>query len=638
MKKNNFIIIILSLLFAGSISAQTEQLVKQQPEKPKAGDNVIITYNASIDKATLKNAKEMTLYVMIFGSEKGQRVIEQQMTNNNNNWTASFKLDDASENLLVYFFDDGTNKEYNDGEAWLSMIYNAKNLPVKGAYSSQASLYSNSGFMDFKINKSKEKSLEFLNREIAANPGYVPAYNSKWNTMMRDKPGDETIAIIKKELDKVYSLNKTDEKMVFRLLNWFEKTNQKAKADEIRTSILKKNPKGYMAQMSRIDAIYDENDPSKQIEMCKQILTDFPDLDQQNKDYMNSAIFSAFVEKKDYETAANLLGTFITKNSGQYNNLAWPLIEKGEQLEKAVKWANEGMKLAENPDISEKPSYWLTKTWKMQNEQSLGMISDTYAFGLYQLGYTIAAEKSYEKAYSVLKGSDEDVNARFVECLVNNGNYSKAVEVSEECMIKEKSNSNLIKQYKTAWLKLNRNESEFDSKITNLSNKAKEETFAKLKKEMVNKPAIDFSLKSLDGSTVKLSDLKGKIVVIDFWATWCGPCKASFPALQKITDKYKSNPNIVILTLDTWEQVKGDERTAKVKEFIESNKYTFTVLFDEDFVSKYEVSGIPTKFIVDRYGKIQFKTIGFGGEAKMLTEMEAQFEILSNDDYLKELN
>ncbi len=638
MRKKSLIVFILSLLFAVNISAQTEQFVKQLPDKPKAGDNVVITYNASIDKATLKNAKEITLYVMIFGSDKGQRVLEQPMTNNNNLWTASFKLDDASENLLIYFFDDGTNKEFNYGEAWISMIYDTKNLPVKGAYSSQATLYNNSGFMDFKINKSKEKSLECLNKEIAANPGYVPAYYSRWNSMMREKPGDKTVATIKKELDKVYSLNKSNEKMVFRLLTWFEKTNQKAKADEIRTSTIKKNPKGYMAQMNRIEAIYDESDPSKQIELCKQVLADFPELDQQNKNYMNNAIFSAYVEKKDFETAANLLGSFKTKNSGQYNNLAWPLIEKGEQLEKAVKWANESMKLAENPDISEKPSYWLTKTWKMQNEQSLGMISDTYAYGLYQLGYTVAAEKSYEKAYSVLQGSDEDVNARFVECLVNNGNYTKALEVSEDCMIKEKSNSNLIAQYKAAWLKLNRSESEFDSKIANLSKKAKEETFAKLKKELVNKPAIDFSLKSLDGSTVKLSDLKGKIVVIDFWATWCGPCKASFPALQKITDKYKNNPNIVILTLDTWEQVKGDERTAKVKEFIELKKYTFTVLFDEDYVTKYEVSGIPTKFIVDRYGKIQFKTIGFDGEAKMLNEMEAQFEILMNDDYLKELN
>ena len=66
--------------------------------------------------------------------------------------------------------------------------------------------------------------------------------------------------------------------------------------------------------------------------------------------------------------------------------------------------------------------------------------------------------------------------------------------------------------------------------------------------------------------------------MLDFWATWCGPCKASFPSLQKIYSKYKDNSDVVILALNTWENKTGKELEDLVKGFIADNKYTFCVL------------------------------------------------------------
>jgi thiol-disulfide isomerase/thioredoxin len=137
---------------------------------------------------------------------------------------------------------------------------------------------------------------------------------------------------------------------------------------------------------------------------------------------------------------------------------------------------------------------------------------------------------------------------------------------------------------------------------------------------------------------VRLSELKGKVVVVDFWATWCGPCTASFPFLQQVYEKYKANPNFVILTLNTWERVTGAEREALVKKFMEENKYTFPVLYDEGFVEKYGVEGIPTKFIIDKKGMIQFKSIGFMGGPKMIDEMTMQIEMLLDDNFYSSMN
>jgi peroxiredoxin len=78
--------------------------------------------------------------------------------------------------------------------------------------------------------------------------------------------------------------------------------------------------------------------------------------------------------------------------------------------------------------------------------------------------------------------------------------------------------------------------------------------------------------------------------------------------------------------------VKAEDREATVKKFISENKYTFPVLLDTDVVEKYGVEGIPTKFVIDRNGIIQFKSIGFEGGDKMMVEMDLQFEMLLGDD------
>lgn len=122
------------------------------------------------------------------------------------------------------------------------------------------------------------------------------------------------------------------------------------------------------------------------------------------------------------------------------------------------------------------------------------------------------------------------------------------------------------------------------------------------------KPAPDFALKTLDGKDVKLSDMKGHVVVIDFWATWCPPCRESLPHLQALSvDKEKADQGLVV-----W-AVNAREKSDKVKEFLTTNKYTFTVPMDAGATMKeYLVRGIPTTIIVGRDGTVKKAFVGFG--------------------------
>ncbi len=111
-------------------------------------------------------------------------------------------------------------------------------------------------------------------------------------------------------------------------------------------------------------------------------------------------------------------------------------------------------------------------------------------------------------------------------------------------------------------------------------------------------PAPDFELKTLEGETVRLSDFKGKPVLVNFWATWCGPCRSEFPDFQKAW--VDNADNLVIIgvnntTTDIRDQIPG---------FLEEFEVTFPIVLDEtgETAKAYNILGLPTSFFIDRNG------------------------------------
>lgn len=130
------------------------------------------------------------------------------------------------------------------------------------------------------------------------------------------------------------------------------------------------------------------------------------------------------------------------------------------------------------------------------------------------------------------------------------------------------------------------------------------------------KAAPSFELLNLKGEKVSLESLKGKVMVLDFWATWCQPCVRSFPGMQAAQHEYKNDNDVQFLFINTWERDKNYKKN--VEAFIEKNKYPFEVLYDDQkdadtgklLAAKYEVQGIPAKFIIDKEGNIRYFLTG----------------------------
>jgi peroxiredoxin len=121
----------------------------------------------------------------------------------------------------------------------------------------------------------------------------------------------------------------------------------------------------------------------------------------------------------------------------------------------------------------------------------------------------------------------------------------------------------------------------------------------------------DFTLPDLSGQSVTLSKLRGNVVVVDFWATWCGPCKAELPSLQDLYVRYKAR-GLVVLAVDV------GESASLVKTYVSGQNYTFTVLLDStsEVARRYGVNGIPATFVVDTQGVIRKTTVGYAPGAE----------------------
>src|SRR5277367_6859883 len=113
--------------------------------------------------------------------------------------------------------------------------------------------------------------------------------------------------------------------------------------------------------------------------------------------------------------------------------------------------------------------------------------------------------------------------------------------------------------------------------------------------------AADFKLEKLDGTTVSLDSLRGKVVFLNVWATWCEPCREEMPSMQTLYDDFKGNKDFVMLAVS--QDVKG---RAAVAPYVAKNGYHFTILLDPEnkIGETYDVSGVPETFIIDRKGQI----------------------------------
>ncbi|MGJ7030735.1 TlpA family protein disulfide reductase [Niabella hirudinis] len=639
--KSKFLLTFLLVLGPFFVWSQYANL-RFTPAQPKPGDIIQFEYDPS--GTPLENAATITPAIFLY--DGNIRAAEVTASKTNGKWTGNIPTNDTAKALLIAFKQD--NNMDNNKEQGYSLLLMQDNKPVKNAAIGLASL-NNFGSSMLDMNIKPETNLALYSREFEIYPELKTLYAVQYAYLLMradkengKKKTEELIETVQQKADKT-------EADYITLQNLYAALKDNHQVAQIKNKIRELYPKGTTAKSDLTYALYEEQDPEKQIRMLDTLQKNFPAMNAADKKAYASlrkrlygqAAFNAGVAGKWASFNKYILKTESnTALALAYNEAAWELSgkglkQKGDSLKFAKTLSTKALASIKKELAApvNKPDYQTKADYLQGLEYTLGNYMDTYALILWKLNERSAAYQAQEEAVQKTGKRNTDIIERYLTFKAGIKGKNAVKQELEE-LIKEGTGTATLKELlKSSYVSENKSEKGYAAYLENLLAVYRVKLKETLRKQMINEPAPRFALQDLDGKEVSLEALKGKIIVADFWATWCGPCRASFPGMQIAQNQLKDDPDVAFLFVNTREGVKPEEIAPKVGNFIKKYEYSFHVLLDADskVAESFAVNGIPAKFLIDGNGNVRFKVIGFNGDTdNLVEEMKAMIEVMRN--------
>lgn len=636
---------LLLVLFTAS-GLQAQKNLVFQPEQPKPGESIRIRYNPSATELFGMNDLTALAYLV---ANKGVPVVQEvQLTKDGNTYVGDITTNDSTKAVFVKFM-SGEKFDNNLDEGYYTLLYGSDGKPLPGAYFAAANgfyMYS----YDIGVKFNRETYAKLGREEFNQHADSKEKFKTEYLGILGQSKDEADKAELRKIADMIVANPNATEADLNQAQTAYARLKDKDKSAETSKLIKERFPNGAWIKNETVNAFYSASDLAKKDSIFQVLTKEYPATTPQDEslyNYFAQQMMVQYATKGEFAKMWAVSKSIKDKSAlaGAFNTVAWKLSGEGihgkpGDVVVGKELSGKSLDLLKDvaADPGKKPASLTDKQWKKRQESSYHTYADTYATLLYH-------NKEYQKAYDIekqavehFKGADVSMNETY-SALTEKIKGAKAAQLELEKFVKDGKASNPMKdQLKRIYMGQKHTEAQWTSYIANLEKAALEKIKEELAKKMLNMPAPAFKLKDLNGNEVSLASLKGKTVVVDFWATWCGPCIASFPGMQKAVNKYKNDPNVAFVFIDTWES--GDTREKTVKDFIAKNKYTFNVLYDENkkdsdeflVVSNYKVEGIPTKFVIDKNSNIRFKSMGFGGDPDALvSELSLMIEMASTD-------
>lgn len=634
------------------------------PEHPNAGEEITITYNAA--NTPLANANHVEGVVYTYDNFRWLADDITLKSTGDKKWQTKMKLSNKASFITCVFKSD-TIKD--NGE---KMTYSWILDKNEGSYIGWGFLRSPDlqdqvpNIVHDSAYIKKEVTLFWINNELKYHPNARTHVFYEGAKIKQLETGEQQPKLIKREVRFVLTEKNLDNPTQYNIqkaIGLMAQPEHKVFTDSVQNVLLKRYPNGVWARDIEIKKVFSETDFNKKVALYDAFEKNFPQhnfddvlTDTESLFYdkmVKSIVYNYIVKNKDYSYAINSVKTVSFNMLVDY---AWHLIsipfdrdQEGTEktsLETLKKYADVIVPEMESREAFV-PKEYLGKLspneWKAETLQSAAREYFTYAKLLEIFKSYDLSKKYLEKIKPIMKFDDAQYNEVYSRMLLREGKTAEAKAYLVSASKANKITPVSIATLKDLFVKEGKKEADFDAYFQSLKSDTNEDHKKKLISELINLPIDGFEMESSRGGKVKLADQKGKIVVLDFWAMWCGPCKNAMPGMNMAVNKYKADENVKFYFVDTMEYIKDFK--AQTQAFIKEKGFDFTVLYDsknpktgkfdavyDKYSKAFHFSGIPEKMIIDQNGKLRWMSNGyFGSPSELADEISIIVEYLKTE-------
>lgn len=602
--------------------AQAQVLIIQ-PDKPQRGMPVTITYHTNAPGA--KISKDAAAVNIVFTySTFYELPWKMPMKKNGDDWVATF-VPQRYATFATFYLQSGDIVEKPADRHFSIAVYNGDKRVKSGLLHESYSL---------SAQMPKAADLQALKQDLQEQElkNYPNNYEAKvallQTKILRAKTAPEKLKY-RNEVRKVIAA-KLEENPTFGgninlVTMGYLMIGEKTRVDSVRQVIMNRFPNADVSIDRRASIIAQDKDSIGRTAKLEKLLKKGERPGEEGSTSIHQMLFEHYALIKDSVKALRHAAKLVAKTNPYtpetLKDIAAKLTEYKVAPAAAINYAQKSLTMAVQwpvgiiryfPEYGYIPSFVADSTRAQAVADAKCTLVSIIALNKLYQGDQKAALSAAARAMTYADSREGLLNVASVYQQTNNN--QKAFDALWKLLLKNPTDTVVLRTAKNNFLKFNNSETEFATKVDELAALETAQLTAKLKKELMNKPHPDLSgLVDLDGNAIAPEIMKGKIVVLDFWATWCVPCMQELPYLHKVYEKYKDNPKVIFMVVNS-----GSNNTlADAQQWAKKNQqYTFPIYYnkDKDIGEKVGFTVIPTIAVLDQDGLMQYRTIGFEGE------------------------